>query len=148
MDPPLNSKGLCGLEGHSFQSCWCPDQARSFKWVNGPYGLSEQVGKEPYTKMFITDLFTVEKYESNILNGQPGKTSQTHISKNISLCTQNEMPCNSKNDKVHLSAQTWKAIWDVFLFFSKAIYLFNFYWNIVDLQCCVSFRYTHSCFNW
>ena len=59
------------------------------------------MGKDPYTKMFITALFIVEKYESN-LNDQPGRTSQTYISKNISLYTQNEMPCNFKNDKVHL----------------------------------------------
>ena len=81
------------------------------------------MGKDPYTKMFITALFTVEKYERNV-NDQPGRTSQTYISKNISLYTQNEMPCNFKNDKVHLSAQTQKAIWGIFLFFLKLfIYL-------------------------
>ena len=115
-DSSLNSKSSCGFEGQSFQSCWCPAQVHSFKLVICPHGFSEQVGKDPYTKMLITALFTVEKRESN-LNAQPGRTSQTYISKNISLYTQNEMPCNFKNDKVHLSAQTQKAIWGVFLFF-------------------------------
>ena len=50
------------------------------------------MGKEPYTKMFITDLFTVEKYESNILNGQPEKLVK-HISVKISHCVP-KMKCH------------------------------------------------------
>ena len=41
-----------------------------------------------------------------------------------------------KEMEFFLEKGTWSA--------GGFVYVFNFYWSIVDLQCCVSFRYTQS----